>query len=302
MALEIQKAPSLVRLNFLSSAEDEPAKLWKNCVQKLYEWKNGLSADYSPEKLKKYNGEMAARLVWETNLLEDTIPRGLSRPVTESVLTKAYNKESVPSLDTAGLSQMIQHLQAFKLVHSRIDKEFTEDMIKEAHRIMMAGLSNEQGIPVDNGEYRQSSVFAGIHQFPSHDCIQRNMTRIVREYNEKVSTADHDPYELASWLYFEVVSLHPFDDGNGRISRLLWCYSLMKDGIPFPVMLTSGHKKSQKHLVKCIKRDENYFFTKWPHLTTLTVISVALAWKQFSSSVDLGIGIEHCNAHVVSNE
>ena len=284
--MDMQKAPLLVRLYFLSSEEDDPAVVWKNCVQKLYEWKNGLSANCSPEILKKYNEKMAARLVWETNLHEDTIPRGLSQPETESVLTKAYNEENVPSLDTGdGLSQMMQHLRALKLFHSHINDELTESMIKEAHRIMMAGLSNEQGIPVNNGEYRQSSVFAGGHQFPSHECIQRNMTRIVREYSERVSSPDHDLYELASWLYFEVVSLHPFDDGNGRISRLLWCYSLMKDGIPFPVMLTSGHKKSQKHLVKCIERDRNYFFTKWPHLTTLTVISVALAWKQFSLSV-----------------
>ena len=282
-----QKAPSLVRLSFLGSEEDDPAVTWKNCVQKLYEWKNGLSAKYSPEILKKYNGEMAARLVWETNLHEDTIPRGLSQSETEHLLTKTYNEEKVLSLDASdhGLSQMIQHLQAFKLFNSHIEDELTEDMIKKAHRIMMAGLSNEQGIPVNNGEYRQSHVFAGVHQYPSHECIQHNMTRIVREYSEKVSAPDHDPYELASWLYFEVVTLHPFDDGNGRISRLLWCYSLMKDGMPFPVMLTSGHKKSQKHLVKCINRDENYFFTKWPHLTTLTVISVDLAWKHFSSSV-----------------
>ena len=284
--MDMQKAPSLVRLYFLSSEEDDPAVEWKNCVQKLYEWKNGLSANCSPEILKKYNEKMAARLVWETNLHEDTIPRGLSQPETESVLIKAYNEENVSSLDTGdGLSKMMQHLRAFKLLHSHINDELTESMIKEAHQIMMAGLSNEQRIPVNNGEYRQSLVFAGVHQFPSHECIQRNMTRIVREYSERVSSPDHDLYELASWLYFEVVSLHPFDDGNGRISRLLWCYSLMKDGIPFPVMLTSGHKKSQKHLVKCIERDRNYFFTKWPHLTTLTVISVALAWKQFSLSV-----------------
>lgn len=150
---------------------------------------------------------------------------------------------------------------------------------------MMSGLKNEDGMSINAGHYRTISVYAGTHVFPSFTCIPHSMAKIVEEYNEKFS-CPHDPFELASWLHFNIVTLHPFEDGNGRMSRLLWCYSLMRDGLPFPAVLTSGHKRSQKHLVQCLNRDQNrLLMNDNPHMTTLTVVSVLLAWQEFS---------EHC--------
>ena len=274
--------PPLIKLWFL---DENPSVLWKNCTQYLNDRKRDSSSTAGRTR------EMAARLVWQSNLLEDTIPKDLEEHETIETLTKIYNNEMVDHSSHKGASgsllQLIQHLEAFKLLVSHDkSKHLTEDLIKKAHGIMMKGLYNEQGIPVTNGEYRQSSVHAGLHLFPSHECIPAAMTRIVEEYNQRVSSLDHDPYELASWIHFEVVSLHPFEDGNGRLSRLLWCNSLMKDRLPFPPVLTSGHKKSQRHLVKCLKKDRDCFYSRHPHMTTLTVVSVTLAWKEFLSQID----------------
>ena len=32
----------------------------------------------------------------------------------------------------------------------------------------------------------------------------------------------------------------------------------MQDGLPFPAVLTSGHKQSQSHLVQCLEQDRKY--------------------------------------------
>ena len=192
-------------------------------------------------------------------------------------------------LGDANFSQLAQHLRAFELLCPPPALAslpiLTEDLIKRAHGIMMKGLRNEQGLSINAGSYRSIPVFAGCHVFPSHKCIPNRMSDIVRSYNEKAATV-HDTYELASWLHFNVVSLHPFEDGNGRISRLLWCYSLMRDGLPFPAVLSSGHKKSQKHLVMCLKRDRDRFnVTDNPHMTTLTVVSVDRTWQEYFSTI-----------------
>ena len=147
----------------------------------------------------------------------------------------------------------------------------------------MKGLRTEEGRMVNAGVYRKISVHAGQHTYPSHKCIPENMEKIVKEHNHKVSQG-HDMFELASWLYFNVVSLHPFEDGNGRISRLLWCYSLMRDGLPFPASLTSGHKRSQSHLVLCLQRDQKFNVSNHPHLTTLTVVSIHQVWQDYHST------------------
>ena len=179
---------------------------------------------------------------------------------------------------------MAQHLKAYiHICDGSQSPPLTEDLIKETHGIMMRGLKNEDGMSIHAGSYRTIPVHAGIHAYPPHECIPSSMAKIVKEYEERFSKKPHDPFELASWLHFSVVTLHPFEDGNGRTSRLLWCYSLMRDGLPFPAVLTSGHKKSQKHHVFCLKRDETRLLRKDnPHMTTLTVVSVFQAWQKFS--------------------
>ena len=245
------------------------------------DWEKQLdSNEKEAERMRIYRRKMSVELVWLTNTLEDTLPKGLSKGKADEVLTQAYDMvDELPDTVEPGLNQLIQHLNAFKYICQN-PKELTEDLIKQTHRIMMRDLENEQGMSINGGSYRLISVCAGNHTFPAYDCIPACMERIVKEYNERFSQP-HDRYELASWLHLNVVSLHPFEDGNGRLSRLLWCYSLMRDGQPFPTVLTSGHKRSQKHLVLCLKRDRDLFISNNPHLTTLTVVSVSQAWEDY---------------------
>ena len=44
----------------------------------------------------------------------------------------------------------------------------------------------------------------------------------------------------------------------------------MRDGQPIPTVLTSGHKKSQSHLVLCLKQDRDFYVSNNLHLTTLS--------------------------------
>lgn len=296
MALSLP-GPSMTKLYFLPNVK-EPSNIWKKCVETQELWAKRRSLlEKETEQMKVFKKKMAVKLVLLTNALEDTLPKGLNKTEAEEVLTQAYDHvDDVSPCDSSSadqlgsIRQLMHHLKAFKLLCQPADAlpELSEDLIKQAHQIMMQGLKNEQGMKINAGSYRKITVFAGNHIFPSHDFVPGAMVRIVKEYNEKFFQP-HDQYQLASWLYFSVVSLHPFEDGNGRISRLLWCYSLMRDGQPFPTVLTSGHKCSQKHLVLCLKRDRDLFVTNNPHLTTLTVVSVNQAWESYFSMFNQSI-------------
>ena len=278
--------PSLVELRFLPNAKT-PSEVWRKCVKAQEDWETRLSSnEKEAEQMKVYERKMTVELIWLTNTLEDTLPKGLSKQKVDEVLTEAYDKvDDLPDIEDPGVRQLMQHLKAFKYLCKKPEGSdalppLTEDLIKQTHQIMMRGLKNEQEMVVNAGDYREIPVCAGLHTFPAYHCIPASMARIVKEYNEKFSKP-HDRYQLASWLHLQVVSLHPFEDGNGRISRLLWCYSLMRDGQPFPTVLTSGCKRSQKHLVLCLKRDRDLFVSNNPHLTTLTVVSVSQAWEDY---------------------
>ena len=237
--------------------------------------------------MEVYKKIKAVELIWMTNILENTLPKGLSKKKVEKVLFDVYEEvdDLMQSASEPGLCQLVQHLKAFKYLcqkskDSNSLPELSQNIIKNTHQIMMQGLRNGQGLFINAGAYRKSAVCAGDHIFPSYECIPDSMERIVSEYNKRVSES-HDQYELASWLHFNIVSLHPFEDGNGRISRLLWCYSLMRDGLPFPTVLTSGQRRSQKHLILCLNRDRDMLVSNNPHVTTLTVVSVHQGWKVF---------------------
>ena len=293
--------PPMAKLYFVNDGE-EPTKTWDECKKAQEKWdKWSKENKVKDEQLQNAVKDLAVNFVLQSNKLEDTLPSGIDEAKAKRILDKVYDSDLSdsnsdsdlsPAADvTVGGHQLSHHLVAFKLLCQKQGDEkalpdLTEDLIQRAHSIMMRGLKTERGETVNAGQYRKISVHAGQHLYPSYECIPENMEKIVEEYHQK-SSQPHDMYQLASWLHYKVVSLHPFEDGNGRISRLLWCYSLMRDGLPFPAVLTSGHKRSQNHLVQCLQRDRKRIVSNHPHLTTLSVVSVHQAWKVWNSSYAL---------------
>ena len=238
-------------------------------------------------------------MIWLSNKLEGTLPVGISQYSTFNILQKLINNPpDVDRLlkeyrqekqgknaekDRVSRRQLIQHMAAYLRCEKAVEvkEPLSEEMIKDVHKTMMDGLETEEGDPMNAGEYRQIPLHADDHVFPAPHCVPSRMRWIVEEYNKKASDPNHDPYQLASWLLFHVVSLHPFRDGNGRLCRLLWCYSLMRDGLPFPLTISSGHKKAHKHYVRAIDRSQRCRGGDHPHLTTLTVLSVGRSWNNF---------------------
>ena len=294
--------PPLVQLPY---EEGHPKNLWKECVKLQKRWNiESKSSPTMKRRMAKYRKSKIVNLVWVSNKLEGTLPEGATESETSIALTPhlagfvtnaASDRRHTESLPVAcsgnndsmeyltGKRQLLQHMQAYCRLETAIDdgEELSESLIMQTHGILMNGLEN-CGRPVSAGAYRQISVFADNHQFPDHHCVPTEMSSIVREYNSRLSDPSHDPYQLASWLLYEVISLHPFEDGNGRLCRLLWSYSLMRDGLPFPTALTSGHKKARKHCIDALVKSRRPGIQHHPYLTSLTVLSVHNAWDKFS--------------------
>lgn len=180
--------------------------------------------------------------------------------------------------------QVAQHLEALDVLtkaaaHKRVP--FSERLIKKAHECLMKGLFTRhygKNYDVIAGVYRDIDAATNGENYPDPSTIPKEMTKIVASYIKK-SSGPHDPFELASWLHLKIVSLHPFRDGNGRISRLLWCYSLMRHGLPFPVTPFPGEDKAYEKYIDCIIADAKAKSTK--NLHSLTVISIIQTWKLF---------------------
>ena len=98
---------------------------------------------------------------------------------------------------------------------------------------------------INAGEYRKCIVGSGVtHTYPDFQYVPSTMERIIQDYARRCTDPEHDSFALAGWLLFELLDIHPFEDGNGRVSRLLWCFSLLRDGLPFSSHPFSGTQKS----------------------------------------------------------
>lgn len=144
----------------------------------------------------------------------------------------------------------------FLLVDNR-DSPLSLDLIVETYRIMMSGSYNEDKnrhrtvLVVDRVRNGKEEVNAGWYQFVPASAVEVCVKRIAAYYNSHRS--DMHPIAAATYLFYEMITVHPFMNGNGRLCRLLLAWSLLKDGFPFPVSFSSGHCKRRKHYIHAIE-------------------------------------------------
>ena len=68
------------------------------------------------------------------------------------------------------------------------------------------------------------------------------LSDLVDWYNDAEATGDFNPIELAALFHYRYIRIHPFEDGNGRIARLLVNYILSRHDYPM-VVVRSRKKK-----------------------------------------------------------
>ena len=69
------------------------------------------------------------------------------------------------------------------------------------------------------------------------------MTDLVDWYNEAEKEGKLSPIELAALFHYRYIRIHPFEDGNGRIARLMVNFILMRHD--YPMIVVRSRKKSE---------------------------------------------------------
>jgi Fic family protein len=103
----------------------------------------------------------------------------------------------------------------------------TEDLIKKLHYLNTEQCHYPGNVP---GQYRQGPVHAGEYLAPEHAQVPRLMDEFIRFINSRMALEGYKPIIRAVIAHFYVVSIHPFCDGNGRVSRALEAYILYQGG------------------------------------------------------------------------
>ena len=96
------------------------------------------------------------------------------------------------------------------------------------------------------GEYKTSANHVKtrtgeIHYYATPEETPTRMHELVEWYRAETTKAVMHPIEIAARFHHQFTAIHPFDDGNGRMSRLLMNLMLMQSGYP-PTVIQLGER------------------------------------------------------------
>ena len=135
--------------------------------------------------------------------------------------------------DALNVDDIIETANHFKCIDMIIDNatyKLTEKFIKELHFTLKSGTSDSRKDWFNVGEYKKLPNEVGGKETASPETVAQKVKDLLKSYNER---CEHTLEEIIDFHYrFEV--LHPFQDGNGRVGRLIMFKECLKNNIvPF---------------------------------------------------------------------
>lgn len=150
----------------------------------------------------------------ETNLLldEGLTPKG--KPLQHSLMTTDHADALVFTAEKAKQKMNID-IKFIQEINSKIMSK-----TGKVYQTVFGELDSSRGV------FRKGNVMAGNRYFPNYDKVELLTQKLIDIINDKLkSTLNvNQQLQLSFDAHFDLVSIHPFYDGNGRTSRLLMNY------------------------------------------------------------------------------
>lgn len=265
----------------------------------------------------EFRKHKAISMIYTSNKLEDTLPKSASEHDTYQLLYglvatgcksdpglaennagKTWCADGVTANGSASKDQMFHHVEAYRyLCETKVDGKFryeqnlTVDVLLTAHALLMNKAVGPNGETISSGCFRTHSVHAGPYVYVQHEWIAPAVDKILAAYNldrktsSFISSNPSNAIKLAVDLFYDLITVHPFADGNGRFCRLMATFALFAAGTPFAISLASGHKRSRRHYMTSILKARGLNNDK-KYLYTLFASSIQAGWCNFMTNVN----------------
>jgi len=207
---------------------------------------------FSQENQKKLQKKIRLEFNYNSNHLEGNT---LTYGQTQLLLFFDKSSGDVPVSD-------IEEMKAHDVALSQIiemakdnERPLSELFIKELNKTILVksfwkDAISPNGTPtrkkIEIGQYKTSPNSVqlkngDIHEYASPEETPALIRDLLNWYQDK--NEELHPVQLAAEFHYKFVCIHPFDDGNGRVSRLLMNYILLKHNYPM-VIIKSEDKEN----------------------------------------------------------
>lgn len=157
-------------------------------------------------------------------------------PLTEAQANEAMEKDAHKHF-LKPEQEVRNYFLALNLLEEKLKKKepFSKELLLEVQAIVEKGASKEKiGL---RGEMPPGVLFAvydsetGLPEYIPPEYTDIPM--LLDELTEYVNTTDDHPLIIAAVVHYQLVTIHPFEDGNGRTARLMSGYILDLNGYGF---------------------------------------------------------------------
>jgi Fic family protein len=213
------------------------------------------------DKLRPLNGEAEARIMqkfrldwnYHSNNLEGN---SLTYGETKALILFGVTAQGKPLKDHF---EITGHNEAINWVLEIVKDEtpLNEKFIRELHVLLLKETSYKEaktpsGKPthrkIEAGKYKTQAnhvitVTGETFYFATPEETPAKMQELIQWFREEKEKPDINPIILASLFHYRFIRIHPFDDGNGRVARILMNFILMQFGYP-PVIIKTDDKEN----------------------------------------------------------
>ena len=227
----------------------------------IFDYIDQLSATYhsllpmSPENQRRWDKKVRLEFNYNSNHIEGNT---LTYGETELLLLFDETHGSRPMRDYEEMKAHDVAFQKIKEWATDTETPLTEQDIKNLNQIILVqpfwknaitpdGQPTRRQITVGNYKTQPNSVRlpnGELFEYTAPQEVPIKMQELMEWYRDEQTTLH--PVTLAAMFHYKFVCIHPFDDGNGRVSRLLMNYVLLAHKLP-PVVIKSSDKQNYLH-------------------------------------------------------
>lgn len=246
------------------------------------------------EQYKRFMDQLKRKQAIDTGIIERMYD--LKKGITETFIKEGFVDSYLQHGDTdIAPNLLMQYLgdnfEAIDFIFDFVknNRELSIGYIKELHSLITRHQDSTEAVDQFGNHIRVTLIkgqFKNIPNNPMRDgvvysyCppeqVESEMDNLIRIFN--CDLKDVHILVKAAFLHHAFVQIHPFQDGNGRIARLLASFVLIKEGL-FP--LTIDRDERIKYIDALENADKNEYQPLIDVISTNQIVSIerALNWK-----------------------
>lgn len=204
-------------------------------------------------------------LTYNSNHIEGS---RLSREQTRFIFetnTIGIEKQAVNVDDVV---ETANHFRCIDMVIDDANRVLSQAMIKRLHEILKSGTSDSRQDWFAVGEYKKLPNEVGGQETVAPEDVENRMRALLNAYNAKTRKTLRDLLDF----HVQFESIHPFQDGNGRVGRLILFKECLKNDI-VPFIITDDLKMFYYRGIREWKTEPGYltdtFLTAQDHFKAL---------------------------------